>query len=136
MKLVKAGLHLGLVALTATAANAQVNGNKAPEPSLPFTMTQMGTFNFPWRIAFLPDGRMLITEKTGAVWLVKQTVQSMLNRALLPDDAAWKEVSLGKGKILFCVLPLELNDNLQAVGDIYRYALRSPGVSPTCSNRR
>jgi glucose/arabinose dehydrogenase len=62
-----------LVTLVATAADAQVNaGTKAPEPSLPFTMTQVTTFNQPWRIAFLPDGRMLITEKVGPVWLVTQ----------------------------------------------------------------
>ena len=35
-------------------------------------MTEVATFNLPWRIAFLPDGRMLITEKPGAVWLVTQ----------------------------------------------------------------
>jgi glucose/arabinose dehydrogenase len=35
-------------------------------------MTQVTTFNLPWRIAFLPDGRMLITEKVGALWLVTQ----------------------------------------------------------------
>jgi hypothetical protein len=54
-----------------------------------------------------------------------------LNRALLPDDKSWKEVSVGKGKILFSPLPLELNDNVQAIGDVYRYALRVAGVSPT-----
>src|SRR5262249_11810969 len=42
------------------------------EASLPFTMTQVATFKLPWRIAFLPDGRMLITEKVGPVWLVTQ----------------------------------------------------------------
>ena len=56
-----------------TAAAAQVNaGAQKPEPSLPFTMTQVATFNLPWRIAFLPDGRMLITEKVGPLWLVTQ----------------------------------------------------------------
>ena len=40
--------------------------------SLPFTMTQVTTFNLPWRMAFLPDGRMLITEKVGPIWLVTQ----------------------------------------------------------------
>src|SRR5262245_32583795 len=54
------------LALTSTQANAQVNaGTQAPEASLPFTMTQVATFNLPWRLAFLPDGRMLVTEKVG-----------------------------------------------------------------------
>ena len=54
-------------------AHAQVNaGEQKPEPSLPFTMTQVASFNLPWRIAFLPDGRMLITEKVGPLWLVTQ----------------------------------------------------------------
>ena len=62
-----------LLGLAATAAEAQVNaGNKAPEATVPFTMTQVATFNLPWRIAFLPDGRMLVTEKVGPVWLVTE----------------------------------------------------------------
>jgi len=59
--------------LAPTDAAAQVNaGELKPEASLPFTVTQVATFKFPWRIAFLPDGRMLITEKVGPVWLVTQ----------------------------------------------------------------
>jgi glucose/arabinose dehydrogenase len=62
-----------LLTLVFTTAQAQINaGAKNPEPSLPFTMTQVATFNLPWRIAFLPDGRMLITEKVGPLWLVTQ----------------------------------------------------------------
>jgi glucose/arabinose dehydrogenase len=62
-----------LLICIANPARAQVNaGSKAPEASLPFTMTQVATFNLPWRIAFLPDGRMLITEKVGPLWLVTQ----------------------------------------------------------------
>lgn len=61
------------LALAATQADAQINaGKQKPEPSLPFNMAQVATFNLPWRIAFLPDGRMLITEKVGALWLVTQ----------------------------------------------------------------
>jgi glucose/arabinose dehydrogenase len=60
-------------ALAATAASAQTNlGAQAPEPGLPFVMTRVATFDLPWRIAFLPDGRMLITEKVGPIWLVTQ----------------------------------------------------------------
>ncbi len=60
-----------LLVLASSQAQAQINaGAQAPEASLPFTLTQVTTFNLPWRIAFLPDGRMLITEKVGPVWLV------------------------------------------------------------------
>jgi len=60
-----------LLTLVPAAARAQINaGQQKDEPSLPFTMTQVATFNLPWRIAFLPDGRMLVTEKVGPVWLV------------------------------------------------------------------
>lgn len=62
-----------LMTMMASAASAQVNvGQKAPEASVPFTMTQVTTFSLPWRIAFLPDGRMLVTEKVGPVYLVTQ----------------------------------------------------------------
>src|SRR5580658_8661684 len=78
MKLAKAGLLLTLAALllSTTAAWAQVNvGEQKAEASLPFTMTTVSTFELPWRLAFLPDGRMLITEKVGPVWLVSQQGQ-------------------------------------------------------------
>src|SRR3989441_3782348 len=65
-----------LLMLVSSAARAQINaGELKPQPDLPFTMTQVATFNLPWRIAFLPDGRMLITEKVGPVWLVTQQGQ-------------------------------------------------------------
>ncbi|MEO8591935.1 MAG: PQQ-dependent sugar dehydrogenase [Candidatus Solibacter sp.] len=59
--------------LAAVAGLAQVNiGEQKPEASFPFTMTTVASFKLPWRIAFLPDGRMLVTEKVGPVWLVTQ----------------------------------------------------------------
>src|SRR6476661_2499017 len=62
-----------LLVLGTMPAHAQTNaGQRAPETDLPLTMTQVATFNLPWRIAFLPDARMLITEKPGALWLVTQ----------------------------------------------------------------
>ncbi len=68
MKFAKAAL---LFTLTSAAAWAQVNaGEQKPEASMPFTMTTVNTFELPWRIAFLPDGRMLVTEKIGPIWLV------------------------------------------------------------------
>jgi glucose/arabinose dehydrogenase len=62
-----------LLGVASTAAQAQINaGEQRPDSIVPFTMTQVATFRLPWRIAFLPDGRMLITEKVGALWLVTQ----------------------------------------------------------------
>lgn len=59
--------------IASMSVNAQVNaGTQAAEPNQPFTMTKVTTLNLPWRIAFLPDGRMLITEKVGALWIVTQ----------------------------------------------------------------
>ena len=60
-----------LLTLVSATARAQVNaGEKKPEADLPFTMTKMADFKLPWRMAFLPDGRMIVTEKVGPVWLV------------------------------------------------------------------
>jgi aldose sugar dehydrogenase len=73
MKLAKMAL---LFTLASVAAWTQVNiGEQKPEPSLPFSMTTVATFELPWRIAFLPDGRMLVTEKIGPIWLVTQDGQ-------------------------------------------------------------
>jgi glucose/arabinose dehydrogenase len=60
-----------LSVLLSSAAFAQINaGEHKPDPNLPFTMTQVASFALPWRIAFLPDGRMLVTEKVGRLQLV------------------------------------------------------------------
>jgi len=62
-----------LLIFVSTTAQAQVNaGEQKPDASLPFTLTRVATFDLPWRIAFLPDGRMLITEKVGQLSLVTQ----------------------------------------------------------------
>ena len=63
-----------LITLASATAWAQVNiGELKPEASVPFNMTTAASFELPWRIAFLPDGRMLVTEKIGPIWLVSQT---------------------------------------------------------------
>nr|WP_322999606.1 PQQ-dependent sugar dehydrogenase [Castellaniella sp.] len=52
---------------------ASVNeGALAPDANAPFTTRQIATFDSPWAIAFLPDGRLVVTEKTGRMFLAMQ----------------------------------------------------------------
>src|SRR5690349_2411819 len=75
MRLAKIAMLLAVVSSTALA---QVNvGDAKFETTLPFTMTTTSTFGLPWRIAVLPDGRMLVTEKVGPVWLVSADGQKI-----------------------------------------------------------
>ncbi|UGB36852.1 PQQ-dependent sugar dehydrogenase [Frateuria soli] len=69
--MIKLAIGVSLAALLASAAHAQTNaGEQEADPGLPFTLTKVASFDLPWRIAFLPDGRMLVTEKVGRVDLV------------------------------------------------------------------
>lgn len=56
--------------LWASPALAQINaGNLTPAADVPFLVTRVAAFAFPWRMAFLADGRMLVTEKGGKLFL-------------------------------------------------------------------
>lgn len=47
------------------------SGRNAPAlPNPPFVTTQKGQFNEPWAMTFLPDGRLLVTLKTGQLKLM------------------------------------------------------------------
>ena len=55
---------LGVFLLTIASASAQNN--------LPFDITPVTSFDEPWAMAFLPDGRLLVTEKKGTLFIVTQ----------------------------------------------------------------
>lgn len=46
--------------------------SKADEDSWPFTATAIAQFDEPWAMTFLPDGRLLVTEKEGRLLIVTQ----------------------------------------------------------------
>lgn len=56
---------------------------------------------------------------------------TVLGRAQLPDGADWSEARVGKGRILFAALPIELSEEMEAIGDVYRYAMKVAKVAPT-----
>ncbi len=45
-------------------------------PSPPFVSTSFGSFNEPWAMTFLPDGRLLVTEKSGQLRLFNTTTKT------------------------------------------------------------
>ncbi|HET8597487.1 MAG TPA: PQQ-dependent sugar dehydrogenase [Castellaniella sp.] len=47
-------------------------GGIAPDPGAPFAVRRVAAFDGPWAIAFLPDGRLLVTEKAGRLFLASQ----------------------------------------------------------------
>ena len=70
----KMGTMAALATCAATHVHAQTNIGAQPElASLPFEVTKVASFSLPWRLAFLPDGRMLVTEKVGSIQLVTPT---------------------------------------------------------------
>ncbi|PZU10264.1 PQQ-dependent sugar dehydrogenase [Sphingomonas sp.] len=59
--------------MIAAPACAQVNaGENKPAATQPFAVTEIATLRVPWKIAFLPDGRLLVTEKVGGLQIVTQ----------------------------------------------------------------
>jgi len=68
-----AAASLTLIACTgAQPGNSQETAaqTSAESGSPPFTVTPVADFDSPWAMTFLPDGRMLVTEKTGTLLLV------------------------------------------------------------------
>ncbi|GAA4332157.1 PQQ-dependent sugar dehydrogenase [Pigmentiphaga soli] len=59
--------------ICAAASAAGINaGERRADPDQPFVASPVASFTVPWAVAFLPDGRMLVTEKRGRLYLVTQ----------------------------------------------------------------
>ncbi len=70
--LVLAVLAAGLSVPAFSHAQGINAGGRTASTTHPFKSETIATFDTPWAIAFLPDGRMLITEKPGRLFLVTQ----------------------------------------------------------------
>ena len=68
---------LSVFLLTGTGAGAQ--------DDLPFDIAPLASFDEPWALAFLPDGRLLVTEKKGTLFIVTQDGEKSRPVGGVPD---------------------------------------------------
>lgn len=98
-----ATMPLALIACSGNAPAASDNV-AAPQPvvqdstGLPFERTVVADFDAPWAMTFLPDGRMLVTEKAGQLLLVSADGRQRSTVATIPVDAE------GQGGLMDVVL--------------------------------
>ncbi|MFO1143053.1 MAG: PQQ-dependent sugar dehydrogenase [Amaricoccus sp.] len=108
--LASAALATGLASHGVVQAQGINAGDRAARTDLPFAVEAVADFDTPWAIAFLPDGRMFVTEKPGRIFLVTQGGEKvelgnvpevaasgqtgMLDIAVAPDFATSAQVYL------------------------------------------
>ncbi len=65
------------------------------QSDVPFKVEPIADFNEPWALAFLPDGRMLVTEKTGNLIIATQDGQQSRPVFGVPDVVYYGQGGLG-----------------------------------------
>lgn len=103
MRLAALVLATTLIACTDTGpSNAQPTQQPtqaaSPAAGLPFKVAEVAQFDSPWAMTFLPDGRMLVTEKGGTMLLVSADGKQRRTVATLSVDSA------GQGALMDVVL--------------------------------
>jgi len=86
------------LALLIGACQAQVPSASVDTPSTrigPFEVTPIARFNEPWALAFLPDGRVLVTEKSGTLRLFDPARRSIGMISGVPEVAYGGQGGLG-----------------------------------------
>ncbi len=92
---------LPLCAVVAAACSAATApAQDAPKTvAKPFTETVMADFDAPWAMTFLPDGRLLVTEKVGKIQIASADMKTIRTLATIPGvDSA------GQGGLMDVVL--------------------------------
>ena len=56
---------------------------------------------------------------------------TVLTQATMPNGETWHEAQVGQGRILLAAFPLELSQNLPALGRVYAYAMQQAHVAPS-----
>ncbi|MGH8196003.1 MAG: PQQ-dependent sugar dehydrogenase [Woeseiaceae bacterium] len=75
-----------LAACGPTADSSSANANAAAAASdQPFVATPVATFDEPWAMTFLPDGRLLVTEKKGRLLVATQAGEKSAPVTGVPD---------------------------------------------------
>lgn len=72
------------------SACSSVNGD-----SWPFDASPVATFDAPWAMTFMPDGRLLVTEKAGTLYVVSPNGEKSAPVAGVPAVAAGGQGGLG-----------------------------------------
>jgi glucose/arabinose dehydrogenase len=90
---------------SAVAQDGRGNRN-AEAPERAFTVIPVADFDAPWAMAFLPDGRMLVTEKQGALLLV-----SADGKTRVPVTGIPAVMSQGQGGLMDVVLHPDFAQN-------------------------
>ena len=78
-----------LISSIVMAAGAQA------QTDLPFAVESITSFDEPWALAFLPDGRMLVTEQKGTLFIVTQNGEKSPDIDGVPDVAYGGQGGLG-----------------------------------------
>ena len=90
---------LVLVFASASQVAAQSTGAAPSSDDRPFQVQVIADLESPWAMTFLPDGRMLVTEKAGTLHLVSADGQQRKSVSGIPQVA-----SEGQGGLMDVVL--------------------------------
>lgn len=94
-----------LMACSSQAQNAASAPAAETSNARPFALAEVTKFEAPWALSFLPDGRMLVTEKKGVLLLVSADGKEHTELARIPVD------SEGQGGLMDVVLHPKFAEN-------------------------
>ena len=100
----KSPLLLTLPLILLACSNGAEERRSTSNPQPPFAMESFGTFDEPWAMSFLPDGRLLVTEKKGALKIFSPSSGATVDVAGVPEvvdqgQGGFGDVVLGPGYV-------------------------------------